>query len=267
MKQGKHRGWRYLTIGAILFVLGTGAWMLLAPIQQAKQLERSVIGRFGWANQYTPPVDGFIAPGRLERFIRVREAVQPGCREFQGILDNVISLETIESEPGLPAGDKVSEGLDSFKGMFGAIPALVAYMDARNSALLEQEMGLGEYFYIYLAAYAGRLAQDAGGRYAGQEEAHLSPRARKEYVQILGNQLAALQAADQDAATQTLTTDLRTEMKALEDASHATPWPGGPPAKTAESLAPYRDRLSPLYCEGMIRIELLQKNRGFNFDG
>lgn len=266
MKQSKHRGWRYLTIGAILFVLGAGAWMLLAPIQQAKQLERGVIDRFGRANQYTPPADGFIAPGRLERFIRVREAVQPGCRAFQGILDDVIRMETIESDPGLPAGDKVAEGFDSFKGMFGAIPTLVEYMDARNSALLGQEMGLGEYIYIYLAAYAEQLVKDSRGRYAGQEEAHLSPRERKEYVQILGNQLAALQAADQDATTQTLTTDLRTEMQALEDASHATPWPDGLPARTAESLAPYHDRLTPLYCEGVIRIELLQKNKvlGFN---
>jgi len=267
MKQGKHRGWRYLTIAAILFVLGAGGWMLLAPIQQAKQLERSVTDRFGWANQYTPPADGFIAPGRLERFIQVRKAVQPGCKAFQGILDDVISLETIESDPGLPAGEKVSEGVDSFKGMFGAIPTLVAYMDARNSALLDQEMGLGEYIYIYLAAYAEQLAQDTRGRYAGQEEAHLSPRARKEYVQILGNQLAALQAAHRDAATNALATDLQTEMAALEDASHATPWPEGPPAKTAGSLAPYRDRLSPLYCEGVVRIELLQKNKGLNFDG
>jgi len=266
VKKGRHHGWRYLTIAAILFVLGAGAWMLLAPIRQAKQLERSVIDRFGRANQYTPPADGFIAPGRLERFIRVRKAVQPGCRAFQGILEDVIRIETIESDPGLPAGDKVSEGLDSFKGMFGAIPALVAYMDARNSALLEEEIGLGEYFYIYLAAYAGQLAQDTVGRYAGQEEAHISPRARKEYLQILGNQLAALQAADQDATTEALTTDLQTEMTALEDGSHATPWPGGPPAKTAESLAPYRDRLSPLYCEGVVRIELLQKNRGLQFE-
>jgi len=266
MKQSKHLGWRYLAIGAILFVLGVGAWMLLAPVQQAKQLERSVIDRFGRANEYTPPADGFIQPGRLERFIGVRKAVQPGCRAFQGILDDVIRMETIESDPGLPAGEKVSEGFDSFKGMFGAIPTLVEYMDARNSALLEEEIGLGEYIYIYLAAYAEQLAQDSRGRYAGQEEARLSPRERKEYVQILGNQLAALQAADQDAATQALIASLQTEMTALEDGAHTTPWPGGLPAKTAESLAPYRDRLSPLYCEGVIRIELLQKNKvlGFN---
>lgn len=267
MKQGKHRSWWYLVIAAIVFLLGTGAWFLLAPIQQAKQLEHKVVDRFGWANRYTPPADGFINPERLEHFILVREAVQDNCRAFQEILDDVIRIETIESDPGLPAGEKVSEGIDSFKSMFGAVPALVAFMDSRNSALLSGEMGLGEYIYIYLSAYAEQLALESQGRYAGQEESQLSPRARKEFVRILGNQLAALQDADQGENTHVLAASLQGEMKALEDGSHATPWPDGPPAKTAGSLAPFRDRLSPLYCEGVVRVELLQKNKGFNFDG
>jgi len=267
MKHSKHRTWWFLTIAATVFVLGAGAWMLLAPVQQAKQLEHSVIDRFGWATQYTPPADGFIPPDSLERFIGVRESVQPACKEFQGILDDVIRIEVIESDSRLPAGEKVSEGFDSFKSMFGAVPALVAFMDARNAALLSEEMGLGEYIYIYLSAYAKQLALASQGRYAGQEESHLSPRARKEFVRILGNQLAALQAKGQNAATLTLATGLQEEMTALEDGSHATPWPDGPPAETTRSLAPYRDRLSPLYCEGVVRVEVLQKNKGFNFDG
>jgi hypothetical protein len=267
VKQGKHRGWRYLAIASIVFLLGTGAWFLLAPIQQAKQLEHKVVDRFGWANRYTPPADGLINPERLEHFIQVREAVQDNCRAFQDILDDVIKIENIESDPGMPTGDKVSEGIDSFKSMFGAVPALVAFMDTRNSALLNGEMGLGEYIYIYLSAYAEQLALESQGPYAGQDEAHLSPRARKAFVQILDNQLAALRSADQDEAMHSLAAALRAEMVALEDGSHATPWPDGPPANTVESLAPYRERLSRLYCKGIVRVELLQKNKGFNFDG
>jgi len=264
MKHGKHHGWRYLTIAAVVFFLGAGVWILLAPIQQAKQLEHAVIDRYGWPARYTPPADGIIQPDRLERFIRVRQAVQANCLAFQDILDNVIKIETIESDPGLPASQKVSEGFDSFKSMFGAVPAIVDFMDARNSALLSEEMGLGEYIYIYLAAYAKQLALEPQGRYAEQEEAHLSPRTRKEFVQILGNQLAALQS---DASTNGLAAELQAEISALGDGSHTSPWPDGPPAKTAESLAPYRDRISPLYCEGLVRIEVLQKNKGLNFEG
>ena len=127
----------------------------------------------------------------------------------------------------------------------------------------------GEYIYIYLAAYGELLAQESQGRYADQEEAYLSPRARKEYVQILGNQLAALQSVDQDqdASSLALVADLQAEMAALGDGLHSSPWPDGPPARTGESLAPYRDRISALYCEGTVRVEILQKNKGFSFEG
>ena len=269
MKHSKHRGWRYLTIATIVFFLGAGAWFFVVPIQQSKQLEHSVSDRFGWATQYIPPANGFIQPDRLERFIRVREAVQANCRIFQNILDSVIRIETLESDPDLPAGQMASEGFDSLKNMFSAAPTFLEFMDARNSALLTEEMGLGEYIYIYLASYGELLALEPQGRYVDQEEAYLSPRARKEFVQILGNQLAALQSADQDqdASSLALAADLQAEMTALTDGSHSSPWPDGPPGRTAESLAPYRDRLSALYCEGIVRVEILQKNKGFNFEG
>ncbi len=267
MTDTKHRGWRYLTIATIVFFLGAGIWSFILPIQQSKRLEHSLIDKFDWATRYIPPVDGIIQPDRLERFIRVREAVQTNCRTFQNIMDAVILLETLESDPNLSAGQKISEGFDSLKSMFSAAPTFLEFMDARNTALLTEEMGLGEYIYVYMAVYAELLAQESQGRYADQEEAYLSPRARKEYVQVLGNQLAALQATDQHAAALALAAELQTEMAALTDGSHASPWPDGPPVSTRESLAPYRDRLSALYCTGIVRVETLQKNKGFSFEG
>src|SRR5210317_776444 len=200
MNHPKRRGWLYLTIATVIFFLGAGTWFFILPIQQSKRLEHSLVDRFDWAPLYTPPADGVIESDRLERFIKVRQAVQDNCRVFQTIMDNVIRLETLESDPDLSAGQKASEGFESLKSMFSAAPAFLEFMDARNSALLTEEMGLGEYIHLYLAAYGELLAQEPQGRYAGQEEAYLSPRARKEYAQILGNQLTALQAADQDAS-------------------------------------------------------------------
>jgi len=267
MNHSKHHGWRYLTIATIVFFLGAGTWFLIVPIQQSKRLEHKLIEQFDWTTRYIPPADGIIQPDRLERFIRVREAVQDNCKTFQNIMDNVIRLETLESDPNLSASQKTSEGIDSLKSMFSAAPTFLEFMDARNITLLSEEMGLGEYIYIYLAAYSEQLAQESQGRYADQEEAYLSPRARKEYVQILGNQLTALQTTDQGTASLALITDLQAEMTALGDGSHSSPWPDGPPANTGESLAPYRDRLSALYCKGIVRVEILQKNKGFNLEG
>jgi hypothetical protein len=34
-----------------------------------------------------------------------------------------------------------------------------------------------------------------------------------------------------------------------------------------ETLAPYQERLEKLYCSGIVKTELLQKNRGLNFKG
>ena len=266
MKHGKQNGWRYLAVATIIFFLGAGVWFFIAPIQQAKKLEQSVVG---WAPLYIPPADGIIQPDRLERFIRVREAVQDNCRVFQKIMDDVIQIEAIESDSSLQAGEKASRTFEGLKSIFSAAPTFLEFMDVRNSALLSEEMGLGEYIYIYLAAYGEQLALESQGRYAGQEEAYLSPRARREFVQILGNQLAALQSEGryQDTASLALIAELQTEIAALEDGSHASPWPDGPPAATAESLVPYRNQLSALYCEGIVQVEILQKNKGLNFEG
>jgi hypothetical protein len=269
MNHNKHGGWRYLAIGTIVFFLVAGIWFFIVPIQQSKQLEQSLVDRFDWATRYTPPADGIIQPDRLERFVRVRQAVQANCRIFQNIMDNVIRLENLESDPNLSAGQKASEGFDSLKSMVSAAPTFLEFMDARNTALLTEEMGLGEYFYIYLAAYGELLAQESQGQYAEQKEAYLSPRAREEYVQILGNQLVALQAENQgqDVSSLDLVVDLKAEIAALVDGSHSSPWPDGPPVTTLASLAPYQNRLSALYCEGIVRVETLQKNKGFNFEG
>jgi hypothetical protein len=151
--------------------------------------------------------------------------------------------------------------------VFSVAPKFLEFMEARNRSLLAEEMGLGEYIYIYLAAYGEQLANESASSYAGMDEAYISPRARDEFVQILGNQLAALEAAGQETFPEGLVADLQGEIEALEDSSQSSPWPSGPTGRTRESLAPYHDRLVELYCSGIVKIELQQKNRGFNFEG
>ena len=99
------------------------------------------------------------------------------------------------------------------------------------------------------------------------EDAYISTRARDEFVHILENQLTELEAAGPDDSHSGLSADLRNEIGALEDGSHPSPWPNGAGSVTRESLAPYRERLAELYCAGIVKIELLQKNRGLNLEG
>jgi hypothetical protein len=267
MTTKNRRPWRILTIATIVFFLAAGTYFVLVPIQKSKRLEQTLIEKYDWANRYTPPANGFLPPERVERFMRVREAVQANCATFQGILDTVIRLEQIDTDQDMSAPAKVSEGLGSIKTLFSSAPTFLEFMDARNQALLAEEMGLGEYIYIYLAAYGPQVSAEANSRYAEQEDAYISHRVRDEYVQILRNQVDALDAANEVASHVDLFAALQAEIDSLKDSMESSPWPDGPPRATLESLAPYQPQINDLYCEGIVKVELLQKNRGLNFEG
>lgn len=81
----------------------------------------------------------------------------------------------------------------------------------------------------------------------------------REYTQMLRNQLdnAAHPPTEATAAA------LRREIAALEAGERALPWAGALPAPIAASLAPYRDRLTPLFIEETREMELAQKNKNF----
>jgi hypothetical protein len=255
--------WRLVTIAAVLFLLLSGVWFLISSTSESKQLEQEVNDRFGWAEQYVPVADGFVPPDRLERFIRVRQAVQPACRDYQEVLDGIIGLAAIETDPDVSGSEAATRGIKGFKSVFKTGPVMLQFMDARNSALVQEEMGLGEYIYLYLAVYSKQLANVASSPYSEMEESRISERVREEFIQILGNQVSALGSAGQDPVRALLEEEIET----LEESPDSAPWPRGPLPNTRNSLAPYQDQLASLYCDGVVAIELLQKNRGFSFKG
>ena len=267
LKTSSRRRGKLVTLAVVIFFVAAGYHFFIVPIQQSKKLEQALIDQFGWANRYTPPANGYLEPARVEAFMHVREAVQANCVIFQRILDRVIRLERIETDPDLSAGQKASEGFDSLKSMLSAAPTFLEFMDARNQALLAEGMGLGEYMYLYLAAYGPQLANESNSRYAEQEDAFISHRAREEYIQILRNQLDALDLAGPETSHPQLKAALHGEVDRLKDSLENSPWPDGPPLATRESLMPYQPQIDELYCEGMVRVELLQKNRGLSFEG
>lgn len=254
----------YLVVALIIvFVISSGVYFLTTGIRDAKRIEQTLVDRFDWAEHYTPAIDGSIEPQRIKAFIRVREAVQSDCAEYQAILISISRLDELDADQEASASDAVSTGFESFKSIFSAGPRMVSFSTTRNQALLNEDMGLGEYLYIYLTTYGEQLAKESTSNFSGMEEAYISDRAREEYTQILRNQLLALQSSD----LITSVPNLEEEIEALQNGSHASPWPNGPVGKARESLAPYQQQLGELYCSGVVRIELLQKNRGLNFEG
>jgi len=266
-KNKSGRFWPILTLVTLTFFLVAGIYFVIAQTRESKRLEQTLNERYDWANKYTPAIDGSVPSQRIEGFIRVREALQPNCSDYQDFMDDLIGLDAIEKNQEMSPVKKVSKGIGGIINMFTVAPKFLEFVEARNRSLLDEEMGLGEYIYIYLAAYGEKLANESASPYSGMDEAYISPRTRDEFVLILRNQLSALEAAGQETSPEGLIADLRGEIEALEDGSHSSPWPNGPTGVTGESLAPYREQLAELYCSGIVQIELQQKNRGLNFEG
>ncbi len=251
----------------VAFVFFSGFYFLTTGVRDTKRLEQTLNDRFDWAEKYTPASDGSIAAGRIEAFIRVRKALQPNCADYQVVMAGISGLDDLESEDGKVPGDAASTGLLGLKSVFRAGPEMIEFTRTRNMALLEEDMGLGEYLYIYLTTYGAQLAAESDSDFAKMEEAYISERTRKEYAQILTNQLAALEKSGLQSSLANLDTDLQAEIQALNDGSHTSPWPQGPVGRSRESLAPFQQQLDGLYCSGIARTELLQKNHGLQFDG
>jgi hypothetical protein len=259
--------WRLLTIATVVFLLVAAVSFLLAPMREAKKLEQSLNDRFGSANEYTPAVDGTLSAQQIESFIRIRQALRPECHDYEKVLNSLVDLASLDSDEEISDKEKASRGIAGFKGLFSAAPNMVEFMEARNSALLAEEMGLGEYLYLYVAAYSKKLAHSDESPYAQVQETDISPRARSDFMQIIESQLLAIEASDPFPTKQVLTRTLSAEIEALQKDDDRSPWPNGPAETTAESLSAWTDQLDTLYCDGMVRLELQQKNKGLNFKG
>jgi hypothetical protein len=270
-KHGKKRlGWGFIILATVIFVVASGTWFLLESTREAKQLEQDLIDRFGQAYEYTPTLDGSIPAERMESFLRVRESLQPVCAQFQKVFDDIIRLDRLDvtGDKGQESSDdKPTVAIVGFKSIFTTPGIFLDFMNTRNAQLAQEEMGLGEYLYIYLSAYGEQLADESNSSYSNIDEAFLSPRARSEFIRIIENQLTALEASEPSLSQENLAADLRAEIEALKDGSHVAPWPDGAIGKTRESLAPYRERINDTYCSGIVRVELQQKNRGLNLGG
>jgi hypothetical protein len=264
-----------LVLLVILAVLATVVYVVGRPIREAKHVEQILNERFGEAPTFTPAADGAIPPERIEAFLRVRERVYPHCGAFRDRLEEVIRMDSLQDDERVPAGVKAAELLNGLKGLIRFGPVFLDFIETRNAALMEEGMGLGEYMYIYVLAYAEPLARLTDARFDAFEEARVSDRARADLTQILRNQLGLLSSAaaggpftaTAGAPPASLEARLREQIAALTEGRQNIPWQDGLPPAVAASLAPYAPRLAHLYCEGLAKLELLQKNKGFQLEG
>ena len=151
----------------------------------------------------------------------------------------------------------------SVRAGLALFPRLMAFLDARNEALLASDIGLGEYLYIYTLAYPvwlgtpvddGPSSLDIRG---GGLEVRSEPGGRQRRLEELREQLNGLllpmlrsqleDLRDTAAGPAGWRQALEAEIEQMQRDAQRLPWQDGLPAQTAASLEPFRDRLESSY--------------------
>jgi hypothetical protein len=278
-----------LGCGAILLVivgLGVASTLFVRDtvegFNEAVETRAQLDEQFGAVDEFTPAPDGAIAADRLETFLAIREATSPArdaiVAAFAEIPMSEEQARELESAPFF-------EKMRSIFGIVGSAAGLGGdlgdFFDARNRAMLDAGMGMGEYTYIYVVAYYSWLGHspddapenaqvgtDSGSVTIRRDDAIptglggiSSHRIRRDVIAILRSQLDAL-GEDADPAWRERLTD---EIDTLEENAGRVPWRGEVPDSIAASLEPFRDRLEAAYDPMTNSFELLRNKRRGRF--
>jgi hypothetical protein len=249
-----------LLIGILLAVAGwiftRGAMRGIdATIEARSQIEE----RHGQPEEFVPWPDGAIPADRMETFLRVRETCAPARRELGAVFDSFPPTEDAVRELEQKSlAEKFGFLFGASRTVMGLPGHLGRFTEARNRALLDAGMGLGEYTYIYVLAYDSwpALSPAGGVEHSADEAEETAPpdgaawageRVRQTILTQLRNQLSALPQDPGPEFPSGWRESLAAEIEALEADPLRVPWQDGLPGPVADSLAPYRQRLEATY--------------------
>lgn len=254
-------------------------------IQETEQSQQDLERQFGGIAEFVPRFDGSIQPPRMEAFLSVRAALSDMHPDLTQ------TFESLPHEGFRNRGPSAREVLKLVKTASGALPLIARYIRTRNEALMDEEMGFGEYFYIHAIAYHSYLgfSPDDGPetefehRTEGRSEVQVRifdgdstfgrhparERYRRNMLAILRNQRNAVPIGSRTTEEQALVARVDSEIAAMQTDHSRVPWEDGLPPAIVMSLTPYHDELVQSYCEMANIFDLFSPEDGdweFDFD-
>lgn len=262
------------TIGcfAVLLVAGVLGWVgyrwtrgTIEKADQAAADERQLEERFGEVRDFRPPLDDGFSEERFEVFLSIRDQLTPAREDL---------AETVAGFAPAGDGNEPATGWRTAGAGVRLAPRVLELGGARNRALLDNGMGLGEYMWYYSLAYYAFLgrppAESKLHRYLEERRAagstmhvsiggDLEPdgvawRRHRDLLAMLRN-LSEDLAPDPDANPWRETVDA--EVVAVAADPERVPWQDGLPEDLAERLEPYRTRLEAAYSPATNIFELV----------
>lgn len=244
---------------AVLLVVGVLALVvasmtMIRPFRQAIETREQLDQTYGSQSEYTPPVDGTVSPGNMERFLKVRMDLMAVCPRFEEVYESLHAMERFDDQADPPKGEVLKAAFKTARSAFGLAPAFGDFINARNQALMDNGLGLGEYTYIYSLAYGERLVEVHTEDDVTRMQVHVSRRLLQLLQDMVRRQLESAEPGSAWAGT------LEDELRKLERQPGKVPWTDGLPAAMADSLAPYRQELEENFCAATVNLEL-SRNR------
>ncbi|UCC40375.1 MAG: hypothetical protein JSV96_02680 [Candidatus Aminicenantes bacterium] len=254
----------------LAIILGVSGFFFVRNIVQGfketETLMDTITERYGRVEEFCPDPEGIIKRDRLEAFLFVRRAMAPAGAELEDSM-NILSYDRREEE--FREGPAPST-LTKIKTGFRLVSQIAEFYRSRNQALLDTEMGLGEYYFIYVVSYFSwlgkspadgppfQLVSDEGEgrsiiyrrrRQETQEDRmdFMVKRLHRQILPMLQNQYEKLTESDISGAQESWQKQLKAEIEALESDRFRLPWQDGLPKALKFSLEPFRTRLEASY--------------------
>jgi len=226
--------------------------------RESDGLMKSLTAKYGRIEEFCPDPGGTIPAGRLEVFLAARESAAGARTKLEESLELLVKSRDSKGEHGRPPGT-IFQALRTSVGM---VPQISDFLKVRAQALLDAEMGAGEYYYLYVIAYYSWLKKTpmdgAGLRFGGPGSDSSDPddqdalavskdmnlmRIHRLVLPMLQCQLAKLGSGGTAGADGRWREALAVEVKAMEADRYRLPWQNGVPAEIDNSLRPFRERL------------------------
>jgi hypothetical protein len=236
----------------ILLTVGL-SFKMMQPFDKAIDAQNELETEFGPRESYIPPPQG-ITPDRLEKFIAVRRSLVPLCEEFREIGDSFQAMEDLDKDGQEPSKGEAFKAVGNVMGnVFGLIGNLGRYTEQRNLALLEQEMSLGEYIWIYVLVYNSWLGQEPNQDFDDREGRGYSSGERKLLRNLMLNHTEALVSAGMVDQAETW----KDEAGVMARAEYGVPFrDSGLPGSYVQQFLPYEEELEALFCDATSSFEL-----------
>ncbi len=252
-------------LAIIVIVVGAVGWLGMMQLSGKAMESRAALEEaYPAQSAYTPPLDGAIAPDRMERFLAVRDALMPWCEAFTSYRTVFLRMEEYEqSDEEPPAGEFAKDTGSIPKTLWRLGRDVHRFAAERNEALLAQEMGLGEYTWIYVTAYFGWLGREPAPFVVSGKDAPriYEDRVRGEVMGMMRRYVAGLDSvlsATPGSVSPDAAANLalwRGELVAMENDPERRPFQDGLPPALASSYVPYRTRLEELFCPATCEME------------